>query len=442
MSAQADYEDLDRPTRARLGVLGLLCAMAFVLYLDRICFGMAVGPIQSEFGLTGTQMGVIAAAFTLAYGLFEVPAGWLGDRYGSRLALTRIVVWWSAFTALTAAGSGFVSLVVIRFLFGAGEAGAYPNAARIIRRWFPLGERGRVQGLMMAAALVGGAVSPPVTGYFIEWFGWRAAFVVYGAVGVAWAVAFWLWFRDDPAAHTGVNAAELALLRADTGAAANTHTAVPWADALRHKTLWLLGGIVVCAAFVTYFYYSWFPKYLQAARDVPQALAGWFTGAVMLAQGAGVLTGGFLADWAARRADVIGTRRRLSAVGMVGATGLLATVPFLDSPPLLVAVAAASCFLMMCQNPIWWACAAEVGGRHIGALFGLMNSMGVVGAIGSQLFFGAFQDWRAGAGYVGRAQWDPAFIVPVVLLLVGAGLWWCVRPFRPVGGRPEPEAQT
>lgn len=438
MSIQSDYEDLDRPTRVRLGVLGFLCAMSFVLYLDRVCFGMAVVPIQKEFGLNDTEMGVILAAFTVAYGLFEVPAGWLGDRYGARRTLTRIVVWWSAFTFLTAFGVGFVSLVVIRFLFGAGEAGAYPNAARVIRRWFPLGERGRVQGLMMAAALVGGAVSPMATGYLIEWFTWRAAFVAYGAVGVGWAVAFWLWFRDDPAASPGVNAAELAILRADAEAG-EPPGPTPWAEALGHRTLWLLGAIVTCAAFTTYFYYSWFPKYLQAARDVSPESAGWLTSAVLIAQAVGLLTGGFLADWAARRADVVGTRRRVSALTMVGAAGLLAAVPFVDSPPAAVAVAAGSCFLMMCQNPIWWACAAEVGGRHIGALFGLMNSMGVVGAVGSQLFFGAFAHWRQAAGHTGRDVWDPAFVVPVALLLVGAGLWWCVRPYRPVG---DPEAKV
>src|SRR3954471_21279941 len=142
-----------RPSRARLTLLGFLCALTFVLYVDRVCIAQAVGPIQNELGLSNTRMSYVLMAFTLAYGLFEVPSGRWGDRAGSRNVLTRIALWWSAFTALTAACTGFYSLLVIRFLFGAGEAGALPNAARIVSRWYPSAERGRVQGLIQAAAL-------------------------------------------------------------------------------------------------------------------------------------------------------------------------------------------------------------------------------------------------------------------------------------------------
>src|SRR5262249_55735740 len=205
----------DRPTRARLVLVLWLCGLAGVLYLDRICMSQAVTPIRKELRLTKAQMSYILMAFTLAYGLFEVPAGWLGDRLGGRRVLTGVVVWWSAFTALTGAGTGLVMLVAVRFLFGAGGGGAVPDVARVISRWVPLGERGRVQGLMLTAAQLGSVAAPPVAAELIEAVGWRWAFVAFGAVGIVWAVGFWVWFRDDPAEHPGVNAAELATIRGD-----------------------------------------------------------------------------------------------------------------------------------------------------------------------------------------------------------------------------------
>jgi MFS family permease len=342
------------------------------------------------------------------------------------------VAWWSVFTALTAACTGFASLVVVRVMFGAGEAGAYPNAARVIRRWFPIGERGRVQGLVMAAALAGGAVAPPSTAYLIEAFGWRTAFVAYGALGLVWAIAFAVWFRDGPDHHPTVNAGERELLAADGAASEGPIGPTPWRAALRHGTLWLLGGVTTCVAFTSYFYYSWFPKYLQVARGMSPEESGWLTSAALSASAAGLLTGGFIADWAARHGDVMRRRRWLGTSVLIAAAGLLAAVPALDSPSLAVLAASASCFLMTCQNASWWACASEVSGRHIGALFGLMNSLGVAGAASSQLFFGAFADWRAGGGYTGRDQWDPAFSVPVALLLLAAALWQRMSLFRPV----------
>ncbi|HYH63375.1 MAG TPA: MFS transporter, partial [Urbifossiella sp.] len=178
------------PSRARFVLVLWLCGLAGVLYLDRICFGQAIDPMQRELGLTNTQMGLVAMAFTIAYGLFEIPTGRLGDRFGSRSVLARIVIWWSVFTALTGAAWGFTSLLMIRFMFGAGEAGAFPNAARVISRWFPISERGRVQGVMLTAAQLGGAAAPLAAAAVIELAGWRWAFVVFGSVGVVWAVGF------------------------------------------------------------------------------------------------------------------------------------------------------------------------------------------------------------------------------------------------------------
>src|SRR6516164_401410 len=214
-NAALPVDQSERPTAVRYGVLGFLAAMTFVLYLDRVCIGQAAPQIQRDLSISETWMGVVFAAFTLSYAVFEVPTGRWGDRYGSRGVLTRVVVWWSFFTALTGTAAGLTMLLVVRFLFGAGEAGALPNAARVLREWFPDSSRGRAQGTITTAMMIGGAIAPLAAQKLINAFGWRWTFVIFGLVGLAWAVSFYLWFRDDPAEHPGTNTAERLLITAN-----------------------------------------------------------------------------------------------------------------------------------------------------------------------------------------------------------------------------------
>ncbi len=191
----------------RYGVLGMLCLLSFILYLDRVCISQSLTDIQDDLKLSHGDMSYVLGAFTLAYGLFEVPIGHWGDRYDSRGVLARIAIWWSAFTVLTGACNGLTMLIVVRFLFGGGEAGALPNAARVIAQWFPPHGRGPAQGMIMTSALIGGAVSPLPAQSLIDLpqLGWRGAFVVLGLPGLLWAAAFYCWFRDDPAEHRGTS---------------------------------------------------------------------------------------------------------------------------------------------------------------------------------------------------------------------------------------------
>jgi MFS family permease len=411
--------------------------MAGVLYLDRICWGQANKPIRDELGLQNWQMSVIMMAFTLAYGLFEIPAGRLGDRFGSRAVLTRIVVWWSAFTALTGAGSGFLSLVVIRFLFGAGEAGAFPNAARVISRWFPVLQRGRVQGLMLTAAQVGATASPALAGQLIEAVGWRWTFVAFGAVGVVWAVGFWLWFRDDPAAHPGVDARELAIIRAGDTLAVADPGPVPWGAVVRNRGVLVLSSLMILGAFFTYFFYSWFQTYLGDARGVQNVGSSWLASLVLGGSAVGVFVGGFVADRISRSAADPVLARRLLGVGcfFTAAACLFAGVRCDDPWAVAGCFAAAAC-VMHVTLPNWWSVAIPQCGRHVGAVFGLMNGMGVFGAMASQGFVGVFADWQKARGYTGRAQWDPVFDVYVLVLVLGGIAWACYK-YRPIEGEPE-----
>src|SRR6185295_198933 len=196
--------------KVRHAVLAMLVLLSVVTYLDRICISISAKEIQADLGLSESQWGWVLGAFLLAYGLFEIPSGGLGDRIGQRKVLTRIVLWWSAFTALTPLAHNYYMLVATRFLFGAGEAGAYPNASGCISRWFPAAERARAQGLVWGASRLGGALTPLIVVPLKAWLGWKVCFWLFASLGVVWAVAWVWWFRDDPAKHPAVSEQELA----------------------------------------------------------------------------------------------------------------------------------------------------------------------------------------------------------------------------------------
>ncbi len=272
-----------KPSRVRYGVLGLACSLSMITYLDRVCFASVIGYIMIEFNLDQRGRWLLLSAFILAYSVFEVPSGWLGDVYGVRKSLIRIVIWWSAFTALTGMiwpidgwlVFGFWALVAIRFCFGIGEAGAYPNIARAFHSWFPFQERGFAEGAVwMAGRFMGGATPLIVNGLLFiftihaadgsQIVHWRPIFWVFGVLGVAWCGIFWWWFKDKPEQHPGVNAAELELIRAGTHIVKSaTRSAVPWLRLLGNRNLWLLCVTYFCSAYGWYFNITNLPDYLK-----------------------------------------------------------------------------------------------------------------------------------------------------------------------------------
>ena len=202
-----------RPSRVRYGVLSMVFSAAFITYLDRVCISVAAPLMQADLGLTQLQFAWVFTAFYIAYGVFEMPSAWLGDRWGQRRMLIRIVSCWSVFTILTGVARQFGTLILTRVVFGAAEAGAFPTLSRALSRWFPVDERSRANGLLWMGARTGGAFAPPLAVLLIGAAGWRWAFVIFGTVGLAWALVCFLWYRDDPAEHPGVNSAELAIIR-------------------------------------------------------------------------------------------------------------------------------------------------------------------------------------------------------------------------------------
>jgi ACS family glucarate transporter-like MFS transporter len=443
------------PTRVRYGVVAFLAAMTFVLYLDRLCISQAAPIIQKEWDLTNSQLSLIFGAFALSYALFEVPAGRWGDRFGSRGVLTRIVIWWSIFTALTGAAWGFAMLVVIRFLFGAGEAGALPNSARVLREWFPDSSRARAQGIVTTAMLLGGAAAPRASQWLINVLGWRWTFVVFALCGVAWAIAFYVWFRDDPAAHPATNEAERLVIAAgrkattaadsaDDALATDSghdgglaHRPIPWGRIVRSGNVWLLSALVALSSAIYELFSSWYPKYLQSARGASEDLSSWLTSMVLAAGPCAALFGGWFSDWLVQRTGDHRWGRTAQATAGWGLTGLsiLASV-WIDSTTTASVCMALGVFGLQLALPSWWSCATQISGRHVGAIFGLMNMFGSLGRIMASAWVGVLADWRKGLNLTGRAQWDPALYGFAGAAVVGMILWALVDPRKPVDDRP------
>ncbi len=431
---------VERPTRVRYGVFAFLCAVTLLLYLDRMCLGKAAPFIQKDLGLSDQEMGAVHSAFMISYGMFEVISGHWADRFGSRRVLTRIVIWWSVFTALTGAASSFTMLLAVRFLFGAGEAGALPNVARIVDQWFPECDRARMRGLVNLPALVGGMLAPVATAYLMEAIGWRSTVVVYGSLGLVWGTSFYWWFRDHPASHPQTNTAEVHLIQSigrDADAAgsivqqkvssqslsSSDHSSadhrLPWKRIFANRNVWLLSLVLICGSSTMSVVFSWYPTYLERIHGVSNIRSGWMNSGVMFGGALGCIAGGMLTERAGR--VLVSARWQQSAVGTTAfaiASLALLAASFVESYGIKTALIGVMCFGVHMHAAAWWTANSRLSGIHVSAMFGLINSMGVLGGACSQYAFGMLE----------RNQWNSAFPVGAAILCVGALCWSGVDP--------------
>jgi MFS transporter, ACS family, glucarate transporter len=405
MGTLSNPPSIERPTRVRFGVLGFGCSLALLTYLDRICIMQAKDAIRNDLGFDENSMGLVFSAFIFGYLLLEVPGGWMGDRWGSRRVLAGIVLAWSLFTALTGCvwpfvwdsgrrlelGGFVISLaldslavmLLIRFLFGLGEAGAFPNLTRVIGNWFPVHERASALGWIWTFARLGGALAPVVLSQLTLLLGWRQAFWLFGLAGVAWTVYFYWRFRDRPEEDPHCNDSERALIR-PTGTATESggHAWPSWRVLFGSLTVW-----AVCAAsfFINlgwYFYATWQPKFWQEVYEIPAAKSGWLTGAPFVCGAIGTMLGGRWSDRLLRRG---GSRRWSRAV--IGITGYVLAGSCVLAVGFTSEVWQAETLLCLgflvndLTVPIIWAVCSDVGGRFSGTLSGLMNMIGGIGAL-------------------------------------------------------------
>jgi sugar phosphate permease len=422
-------ESRQHATAARFKVLALLFLLTNITYLDRLCISAAAPAITSTFGFSPSQMGYIFSAFTLAYAAFEIPSGWLGDYFGTRKALARIVLWWSIFTAITGAAAGFVSLLVVRFLFGAGEAGAFPNIARSISRWFPASHQGRALSVAFIGNALGAAISTPLVFKLVELQGWRLPFVEFGAIGVVWAVIWYWWFRDRPEDHRSVGAEELKFIRSDqvdaSGLEYSRHT--PWGSLLRSGNLALICGMYFTYGYALYFYITWLPTYLLKARGFSASYAGFFSALPWLASACAFWLGGLLTDWLARRTESLKVARcGVGAVGLItSAIALVAVVRTEDRVVAASLIAVAAFFQMMIGSAAWSVC-LDVGRRNAGVVTGFMNMVGNIG--------GTIAPVVVGYAVERFGSWNIPFYVTAGVLTIGALMWTLIDPRRSVIG--------
>lgn len=401
------------PTRARYGALGFTLVLTAIAYLDRVCISTAAPVIKADLRLTDGQMGYVFSAFTLAYALMEVPAGWMADRFGSRLMLTRIVIWWSVMTAMTGWAGGFASLLIIRLLFGVGEAGAFPGISRVFARWLPAATRGRAFGIAVMTGALGGALTQPLVVAMLGVTTWRRAFPMFGAVGIVWAAAWFWWFRDDPHAHRGVNLAELRLIGTDPPEA---HRRPPWARLARSGSLLALCVMYFGAIYGWYFYLTWLPTYLLEARGFNLKAVGWLAALPLVGIAIGVFAGGLWSDLLCARFGMRAGRRIPGLVGFpLAAAAVLGAIATADPLTAAGLLATAAGLAALGVSPAWAAC-LDIGGRHAGVVTGAMNTFGNLGGALSPVVVGLCLDrWHS---------YDAPLITVAGFYLVAAVAWF------------------
>jgi MFS transporter, ACS family, glucarate transporter len=390
-----------RPTRVRYIVLGLTIAAYMITYIDRVVISSAVPSIQKEFGFSIVTMGWILSSFQWAYALFQIPGGWLGDRIGPRRAMTLIVSWWSLFTCFTVFAWSAGSMALIRFLFGLGEAGAFPIATRSLTRWMLPTERGFAQGATHAGSRLGGAITPALVVLIIVRYGWRAAFICCGALGLIWA-ALWFWYyRDTPDEHPSVNAEERELIRSSLELArgAKSLQSVSWKCILSSPQMWILSAMYFCYAYNLSVYLVWFPKYLNDHRGFNLKQMGFYASLPLLAGVVGDVFGGWFSDLLAKRTgDLKMARRTVGAGGFL--LSALCIVPACLTTNSLTSVWL-SCLAMFGLEStvgVSWAITLDIGADSAGAVSALMNTCGNTGgAIASALsaYLVVLSGWKA-----------------------------------------------
>jgi ACS family glucarate transporter-like MFS transporter len=409
------------PRRALVVIATFL--LAFLLYVDRVCISTAKVPIVTELGLSDAQFGWILSSFAFGYALLQAPAGILADRYGARVILASVVAFWSIFTGLTALAWSFASMMVVRFLFGAGEAGAFPGMARTVFSWIPVRERGLVKGINFSASRLGAAVTMPTLPWLIDSIGWKASFVVLMLIGFVWAAAWWFWFRDEPADQPGLSDAERTYIlanRQEPGVAAAPAPALSISTLLRSGNLWLLMTQYFASNFTFFFCLSWLFPYVQKTYNLTNTQAGFYAMIPLLGGAAGNIFAGWLVDALFRSGHPLGSRRIPAIAGFtLAAIGLVLSVDQANVGGAVFWLTLAIFGADMTLSPSWSTC-IDIGGRNAGQVSGTMNMAGNLGSALVALAFPYLLMWT------GKPQ--TFFYVGAGLSVLAIVCWMFVQP--------------
>ncbi|GAB5552724.1 MAG: MFS transporter [Saprospiraceae bacterium] len=408
--------------KGRYWVAAGMFLLALLLYIDRVCISVAKDPIAGELNLSDKAMGWILSAFALGYALMQVPSGMMADRHGPRKVLTAIVTFWSGLTALTGAAWNFVSLITVRFLFGAGEAGAFPGMSRAIFSWFPLKERGIITGINFSGSRLGAAFALPLVAYMITNFGWRNAFVILGVVGIGWAIAWWLLFRDTPEEHPMLNENEKDYILETRQQVKEEVQKLGVKDLLKSKNMWSTIGQYFCSNFTFFFALTWLFPYLKNKYQLETMEASWYAVAPFIAGAIGNWVAGGMVDNIFKKGNWNRSRNLPAIIGFaLAAIGLIGSL-YMDSPLGAIAFLSIAIFGADMTLPPSWALCVDIGKKNAGAVSGTMNMAGNIGSFLTALAFPYLTDWTGSVDYF--------FYVAALLNVIAIFLWWRVKADR------------
>lgn len=359
----------------RTGVLALLCSLSAITFLDRLAIAVTEPGIRADLRLGPEKWGWVLSAYVLANALFEIPSGARGDRRGQRSELTRIVVWWSVFTAATGWCRNFIQIVGARFLFGLGTAGAYPNASGVIAKWFPAQEHGRAQGFVWAAGRLGAALAPLLLVPLERVSGWRAVFWLMGAVGIVWALAWWMWFHAEPEST-------------EAAAGQKVLEVIPWRKMMTLPQLWLIMAAYFCYAWGSWFFFGWFTTWMIRGEGFSIKQMGVFASFPFLMAMIGNLIGGSLSRNLVIKLGAASAYRWATSSCLVVGAGLLLAMSTVRGHVAIISLATVSFGVMDLMLPSAWAMCMALGGGYGGTATAMMNTAGNLGGWVCALVFG------------------------------------------------------
>ncbi len=391
-------------------ILTMLVILGVVTFLDRINISVAGSAIMHDLNLSPKEWGWVQSAFILSYGLLQIPMGAFGDRHGHRKVLALIVVWWSLFTALTGMAGGLASLLLIRFMFGVGEAGSSPCSTGVISRWFEKNEVGKAQGYVWAASRMGGALTPFVVIPVMMWVGWRAAFYLLGAVGVVWAVVWYLFYRDKTIDTNSEHHVEKPKLN--------------WAIVVRNRQFWTICAMYFFYAFGSWFFFSWFPTFMELGRGFDKSELTYAVAVPFVMSMIGNISGGYLTDRLTKKYGLKIGRKAL------GSTSLLVSAVCMFLAAFIPGKMAVFIFLSLCFGifdlmlPSAWALCIDLGKQHAGSISGAMNTFGNIGGFCCGILFGYLVE--------SSDNYNLPLYMIAGMLVVSAVLFSFINPTKPI----------
>ena len=394
-------------------------SLSLLLYVDRTCISAAKDAVTSDLALTDRQWSWVLAAFAFGYAMFQTPSGAMADKLGGRFVLTTVVTAWSIFTGLTAAAWNFISLLCTRFLFGAGEAGAFPGMARVVYSWIPVRERGVVKGINFSGSRLGAAFAFPLIAGMIQALGWRMTFVVLMLVGFVWAGIWAWWFRDEPSDKKGIPASELDYILKNRQEALVKEKASPLSLAAMAKApnMWLMMVQYFGSNFTFFFTLTWLFPYVQGRYELALMEAGYLAMIPLLGGAAGNIFSGWLVDYLYRTGKVDLSRKVPAIIGFVlAAVGMVMSLDQATAAGAIAWLTLAIFGADMTLSPSWSFC-IDIGGKHAGAVSGTMNMAGNLGSAITAIAFAYMPESNRG---------NVAFFYTAAGLSVLAILCWIV----------------